>query len=149
METMNEELHSTNDELREMNTELRQRTLEAQQANAFLTSILSSVDVGVVVLDQDLDVVLWNERAQDLWGLREGEVRGQSFMTLDIGLPVAKLERSLRAVIAEPLDKREMQEITIEARNRRGLKIQCRVAQTVRLATDGAAEGVVLLMEEL
>ena len=149
METMNEELHSTNDELREMNTELRQRTLEAQQANAFLTSILSSVDVGVVVLDQDLDVVLWNERAQDLWGLREGEVRGQSFMTLDIGLPVAKLERSLRAVIAEPLDKREMQEITIEARNRRGLKIQCRVAQTVRLATDGAAAGVVLLMEEL
>jgi len=102
-----------------------------------------------VVLDQDLDVVLWNERAQDLWGLREGEVRGQSFMTLDIGLPVAKLERSLRAVIAEPLDKREMQEITIEARNRRGLKIQCRVAQTVRLATDGAAAGVVLLMEEL
>jgi two-component system, chemotaxis family, CheB/CheR fusion protein len=149
METMNEELHSTNDELREMNTELRQRTIEAQQANAFLASILARLDAGVVVLGRDMEVLLWNERAEDLWGLRAGEVQGRSFLTLDIGLPVRELEQAVRTVLAEEAEEREMHEITLQARNRRGRDIQCRVRQTVRLASDGEAAGVVLLMEEV
>jgi two-component system, chemotaxis family, CheB/CheR fusion protein len=149
METMNEELASTNEELSEMNSELRRRTLEAQRAGAFLESILSSVDVGVVVLDREMDVLLWNERAEDLWGLRSEEVRGRSFLELDIGLPVTELEQSVRALLGGEEPRQDARENTLEARNRRGRRIQCQVTQTVRLAVDGGVAGVVLLMEEL
>jgi two-component system CheB/CheR fusion protein len=149
METMNEELHSTNEELREMNRELRRRTLEAQQAGAFLGSILSSVDVGVVVLDREMQVLLWNDRAQDLWGLRAEEVQGRSFLDLDIGLPVADLEQPIQAHLAEDSSLQDARASTVEARNRRGRTIQCQVTQTVRIAPDGRVAGVVLLMEEL
>lgn len=149
METMNEELHSTNEELREMNTELRRRTLEAQRAGAFLESILASVQVGVVVLNREMEVLLWNERAEDLWGLRTEEVQGRPFVELDIGLPVANLEQSVQALLDGEKGLQDAQESTVEARNRRGRTIQCQVTQTVRLASDGRVAGVVLLMEEL
>jgi two-component system, chemotaxis family, CheB/CheR fusion protein len=148
MEAMNEELHSTNEELWEMNSELRRRTLEAQRAGAFLESILSSVDVGVVVLDRDMEVLLWNERAEDLWGLRSEEVQGRSFLELDIGLPVTALEESVRAVLDEEEGVHEAHKSTVEAWNRRGRRIQLQVTQMVRFASDGRVAGVVLLMEE-
>jgi two-component system CheB/CheR fusion protein len=53
METMNEELQSANAELQTMNDELRDRTRDIHGANAFLESILSSVDVGVVTINRD------------------------------------------------------------------------------------------------
>ena len=39
-------------------------------------------------LDAHLHIRLWSDEALDLWGLRVDEVRGQSFMSLDIGLEV-------------------------------------------------------------
>jgi two-component system CheB/CheR fusion protein len=145
METMNEELHSSNEELRDMNVELRQRTLEAQRANEFLESILASVDVGVVVLDRDLEIQLWNHRAEDMWGLRADEVRGQVFLDLDIGLPVDALEEFLAAALHDGSDDAE---IAVEGHNRRGRTILCHVQATTRLDAEGEADGVVLLMEE-
>jgi two-component system CheB/CheR fusion protein len=47
METMNEELQAANAKLQTMNDELRQRTLEADRANAFLESIVASVNAGM------------------------------------------------------------------------------------------------------
>jgi two-component system, chemotaxis family, CheB/CheR fusion protein len=145
METINEELHSSNDELREMNIELRQRTVDAQRANVFLESILSSLDVGVIVLERDLTVMLWNHRAEDLWGLRAEEVRGRSLLELDIGLPVGELRAPLRAFLHEEFAE---DEITVEARNRRGQTIECHMQATRRLDPEGEPAGIVLLMEE-
>ena len=145
METMNEELHSSNEELRQMNLDLRHQTLEAQRANDFLHSILSSLDLGVVVLDQDLDILLWNERAEDLWGLRAEEVQGCLLLDLDIGLPVKELGPPIKRLLAE--DNREDQ-ITVDAKNRRGRTIRCHITTTPRLDLDGKVVGVVLLMEE-
>ena len=54
LETMNEELQSTNEELETMNDELRERTDETLNgANAFLESVLASIQQGVVVVDRD------------------------------------------------------------------------------------------------
>ena len=87
LETMNEELQSTNDELQTINDELRERTAELDDANAFLEAILTSLRAGVAVVDRDLQVQVWNQRAEDLWGLRRDEAVGQHFLNLDIGLP--------------------------------------------------------------
>ena len=146
METMNEELQSTNEELQTVNVELRQRTDELHHANTFLQAILSSLRVGVAVLDQRCRVYVWNRRAQDLWGLQTEEVVDQSFWGLDIGLPLDQLRTPVRECLKA---KRLTQEVLLPAVNRRGRHIQCRVA-VVPLQTAGTApQGVILLMEEV
>ena len=124
LETMNEELQSTNEELQTLNDELHQRTEEANRANAFLHSIVSSLRSGAIVIDQNFNILVWNPRAEDLWGLRETEVQGRSLLNLDIGLPVDRL----RAVIRPCLSGAENRtEVLLEAINRRGKAIQCRI----------------------
>ena len=75
---MNEELQSTNDELEVMNDEQAERTIELDKANLFLEGILSSLGVGVVVLDRDQRVQVWNGNAAELWGLRRRRGRGRA-----------------------------------------------------------------------
>jgi two-component system CheB/CheR fusion protein len=145
LETLNEELHSTNEELGAMNEELQRRTLELDRLNTFMGSILGSVSVGVVVVDSDLDVEVWNERAEDLWGLRADEVRGRSLLVLDIGLPVSMLADPIRRCLSGS----DGEQLTVRAHNRRGREIDCRVFVTPLQRNDHGHDGAVLLMEEL
>jgi two-component system CheB/CheR fusion protein len=144
LETMNEELQSTNEELEASNGELQQRTSELKTSNAFLCSILACMPAGVVVVDRQLKVMIWNQRNEDLWGVRTEEAQGKPLASLDIGLPVAKLP--LAAFLA---GKEGCQETTLEATNRRGKAIKCRVTCTPFIGTSDEREGVVLLVEEL
>ena len=100
LETMNEELQSTNEELETINDELRERTAELNEVNDFLEAILTSLGLGVAVLDRDSASQVWNRRAEDLWGLRQDEAVEQHFLGLDIGLPTERLAPALRAVLS-------------------------------------------------
>jgi two-component system CheB/CheR fusion protein len=147
LETMNEELQSTNEELQTMNDEMRRRSDELNSVNAFLESVFMSLRTGVVVLDRDLRVLVWNGRAEDLWGLRPGEAEGTNFLALDIGLPVDRIKPALRASLQ---GDHPTFELTVPATNRRGRAIRCRVSGTPLL--DGAsngARGVILFMEDV
>jgi two-component system CheB/CheR fusion protein len=146
METMNEELRTTNEELQAKNQMLQERTEALHQANAFLESILASVKVGIVVIDRDFEILLWNERAEDLWGLREGEVVGRSLLSLDIGLPVEKLAEPVRDFLASGQEKGK--ELILDAINRTGKAIHIEITNTLRAGPEGDVEGVVLVMEE-
>jgi two-component system CheB/CheR fusion protein len=145
METMNEELQSTNEELQTTNEELRQRTDELNRANGFLEAILTSIQTGVIVVDQSLKVHIWNKKAEDLWGLRAEEVQGQFFLNLDFGLPIEQLKGVMRAVVAGEV---ESQEVILDATNRRGRTIRCRVTCTPLLGLNKGIQGGILLMEE-
>ncbi|MBD2771838.1 CheR family methyltransferase [Iningainema tapete] len=145
LETMNEELQSTNEELQTMNDEMRQRSEELNRVNSFLESILTSLRAGVVVVSPELHILIWNRKAEDLWGLRSDEVLMQHFMSLDIGLPVQPLLQPLRSIISEELDSYE---VVLFARNRRGKAIQCEVICTPLIRTAAELQGVILLMEE-
>ncbi len=144
LETMNEELHSTNEELETVNDELRGRTGELNSANTFLESILTSLGAAVVVLDADLNIRLWNDEAHDLWGLRVDEVRGQHFMSLDIGLEVGRLKQPLGKCLTGTSDT---EQLTVEAVNRRGKPIQCLVTCS-SLTNANGTHGVLVLMED-
>ena len=146
LETTNEELQSTNEELETINDELRQRTLELNEANAFLETILTSMGVGVVVVDRSLAVRVWNAHSSELWGLRSDEAEGENLLGLDLGLPVEKLSGALRDV----LDNGESRvELRVDATNRRGSPIDCRIV-ALPLSVDGQdVSGTILLMEEL
>jgi len=146
LETMNEELQSTNEELNTINEELRERTDELNHSNAFLNSILSSLRGGVVVVDRNNNVLIWNYMAEDLWGLRAEETKGQSLMDLDIGLPVGQLREPIRACLSQEIDKQEM---ILDALNRRGRSIKCRVAITPFRGPKGEPQGAMLIMEEM
>ena len=145
LETMNEELQSSNEELRTMNDEIVRRGDELNQVNAFLESILTSFRGAVIVTDRDLRIQVWNHKAMDLWGLRSEEVHDKPLMNLDIGFPLEKLRKPVKACLDGDSDHHEM---VIEATNRRGRPIDCRVTTTPLLGLDQKNRGVILLMEE-
>jgi two-component system CheB/CheR fusion protein len=147
METMNEELRTTNEELERRNVELQERTEEVNQTRLFLESILASVEAGIVVIDRDFEILLWNEGAEELWGLREEEVTGRSLLSLDIGLPVGELAEPVRHFLSDDVDRVE-QEIILDAVKRTGKSVVIEISNTLRAGPDGAVEGVVLVMEE-
>src|SRR4051794_20920477 len=99
LETMNEELHSTNDEFQAINEELRERSEELDTINEFMQAVLTSLHSGVIVLDRDLRVTVWNSPAEDMWGIRQNEAIDQHLLALDIGLPVDELRPALRNVL--------------------------------------------------
>ena len=144
LETMNEELQSTNEELQTINDELRLRTDEANQANAYLNSILTSIKTGVAVIDQQFNVLTWNHEAEDFWGLRTEEVEGQSFWNLDIGLPVDQLRGAIRSC----LNGADRVEAVLDTINRRGQPFSCQVTCTPLIGVDNERKGVILLMEK-
>ncbi|MGE5656705.1 MAG: CheR family methyltransferase, partial [Actinomycetota bacterium] len=144
LETMNEELQSSNEELQATNDELSKRTEEVNRINAFMKAILTSLRVGMVVLSNRLSIQLWNDRAEELWGLRLEEVQGHFFFDLDIGLPLEQLRQPIRSCQSGTSD---YQEIMVEAINRRGRTIGCRVICTP-LIVGSEQQGIILLMEE-
>jgi two-component system CheB/CheR fusion protein len=146
LETMNEELQSSNEELQTVNEELRQRTDEYNQTNIWLQTTLAILPVGLVIVGRDFGVLMWNRLVEDLWGLRADEVKGRSFLNLDIGLPVEKLKAPMRACLnREPYPS----PLVLDATNRRGKAIKCEVV--LSLFTDPIREdiGVAMLMEDV
>jgi two-component system CheB/CheR fusion protein len=145
LETTNEELQSTNDELHSTNDDFQLSSSHLDRANLYLEGIVTGLHRGVAVLARDLTVRLWNKWSEDLWGVRSDEVRGVSFSNLDIGLPVA----SLRSPIVACVEGRSaIEELTVEATNRKGQAIKCRVVCTP-LALGDSVDGVILWMEDL
>jgi two-component system CheB/CheR fusion protein len=145
LETMNEALQSTNEELDGANRELRQRGTDLARSNIFLSGILRNVPLGVVVLNGELEVELWNDVATELWGLRHDEVQGQPFFTLDIGLPVGQLRSVIDSVQASDGDAAQ---VRLAAINRRGRRIDVNVMCAAVGTGSDHARGVIVLMQE-
>jgi two-component system, chemotaxis family, CheB/CheR fusion protein len=146
LETMNAELQSTNEELQTINDELRMRTGELDEANDFLESLLVSQRGGLVVIDRDLRISVWNDRSAELWGLRPDEAPGQHFLNVDIGLPVEELRQPIKAVLTGESDH---ETVDLDATNRRGREFRCHVSLDPLLNRARQTRGVILLMEEL
>ena len=144
LETMNEELQSTNEEQRTLNVQLQQSSEDLNLVNSYFESVLTSLKAAVVVLDRALQVRVWSEKAADLWGLRQDEIEGRPFLDLDIGLPVRELRQLLRDCLAGQGE----QEANLDAVNRRGKAIRCRVRCTPHRDGKDGIDGAILLMEE-
>jgi two-component system CheB/CheR fusion protein len=145
LETMNEELSSTNEELQTINDELRDRTNDLNQVNAYMESMLTSLQASVIVLDSELQVRIWNGVSFEMWGLRAEEVEGRGFFGLDIGFPVEVLGAPVRACLAGDCPTHP---IMVEATNRRGQRIACRVRLSRLGGSDGSTQGIIVLIDE-
>lgn len=131
---MNEELATTNDELRARGGEL-------DETRHFLESVLSSLPLGVVVLDVGLRVLSWSSGASQLWGLRREEAESQQFFMLDLGLPTSTLRDSVHDCLQDGVRR----VVDVEARNRLGRSFTCQVTVS---ALDGQSGGLVIAMAE-
>ena len=145
LETINEELQSTNEELHTMNAQFRQRERELTAATAFSEAILANIPAGVIVVDSDLKVEMWSSRAQDLWGARADEVEGRNLLTLDIGLSVEQLRETIGACLA---GQSAPGKLTLDAVNRRGKAIRCKISCTPLEDPAGEIRGAILFTEE-
>jgi two-component system CheB/CheR fusion protein len=146
LQSTNEELQSTNEELQTINDELRQRGEELNEVNGLLESILTSMRGAVMVIDPDAQVLVWNQGAEDLWGLREEEVRGKNIFGLDIGLPTDHLRSAIRASLA---GARQHSVEFVDAINRRGREIACLVTVMPLHNRSRTINGVILITEEV
>ncbi|VBA61943.1 CheR family methyltransferase [Mycobacterium attenuatum] len=144
LETMNEELQSTNDELHTINDTLRERTLELDDVKNLLDSLINSVRPGMVVVDREMRVVVWNRGSEDLWGLRADEAAGAPLTSLDIGLPMESLRPLIGSAFVDP---DSFGETLLDAVNRRGRPAQVRVTCTPFRSAGDVVGGALLLME--
>ena len=90
-----------------------------------------------MVVDRQQRVQIWNDRAEDLWGVRQDEAVDHHLLSLDIGLPVEQLAGPLRSVLG---GGSEREKAMLEAVNRRGRTIQC-ATTILPLLTAGAGDG--------
>jgi two-component system CheB/CheR fusion protein len=145
LETINAELQSTNEELGTRNTEIDKRSSALDEANAALEAILTSLQSAVVVLTPELQISVWNTQAEELWGVRSEEVIGAALTELDIGLPVDQLEQPILEVLADHSARRDVE---LDAVNRRGRQVACRIRiAPLHRPDDPAASGVILLID--
>ena len=91
-------------------------------------------------------MLVWNDHAGELWGLRAEEVRGQHFLNLDIGLPVADLHQPIRLCLT---GQSAAEVVVVPAVNRRGRAIDCRVTMTALLDGDRLPDGVIVRMDRV
>jgi two-component system CheB/CheR fusion protein len=145
LETMNEELQSTNDELEAMNDDQQERSGEIDRLNLFLEGILGSLGLGVIVLDREQTIQLWNSSAGELWGLGDREVLSQHFLSLDIGFPVEQLKVAIRDALAP---EGKATDLLVDAVNRRGRSFRCRTQVMPLLDSAGQNYGAILLMSD-
>jgi two-component system CheB/CheR fusion protein len=143
LETTNEELRSANEELETTNEELRRHSDEFGSFRRHVDATMRGLDAGLIVVDAELKVHSWNRWNENIWGLREEAAIGQPFTTLDIGLPVQRLERALRRAIAES----EAVETALETVDRRGRPMKCRVRISPLVFDDRTTGGAVIMLE--
>lgn len=145
LQSINDESQSVNDELRVVNLEVNRRSDELNLVNAYMESILGSLRGGVIALDADLKVQIWDTQSSELWGLRPDEVQNLPFGSLDIGLPVMALMPLIHSCLAGTAAN---QELTLETRNRRGQPLTCKVIVTPLFGVEKTIRGVILLIEK-
>jgi two-component system CheB/CheR fusion protein len=145
LETMNEELQSTNEEMQAINRELRERGEALNDVNQFLESIMRGLRGAVIVVDQQLHVIAWNHRSEDMWGLRAAEVRNKNVFALDIGLPIEQLRGPIRSCLS---GEKELATLAVQATNRRGKPVECSVTCTPLLGKS-QIQGVIIMVDEV
>src|SRR6476660_5932075 len=93
LETAKEELQSTNEELTTVNEELQNRNDELSRLNNDLNNLLSSVNIPIVMLGNDLRIRRFTPQAE----------RALSLLPTDVGRKVTDFRLKLNVPDLEPL----------------------------------------------
>lgn len=133
LETAKEELQSSNEELMTLNDELKTRNLELGEVNSDLSNVLSSVQVPIVIVDNELRVRRVTPTAEKLLNILPADLnRKVTDFKPSIDLP--SLEDLLRTSI-ESLSTIEKE---VQDREARWYTLRIRPYRTIDHKIDGA-----------
>ncbi len=102
--TAKEELQSTNEELVTVNEELDGRNIELSQLNGDLNNLLNSVQLPIIMLQEDLTIRHFTPRATQLFNLIHS----------DIGRPITDIKANITITHMEERLLQVMDKITLE-----------------------------------
>ena len=140
LETAKEEIQSTNEELHTTNDELRRRNAELDLVNNDLTNLLSSMNIPILMLTNDLQIRRFTPMAQRLF----------NFIPTDTGRPLSDIRTNLNLPDLEPL----ILEV-LETLNVKELEVQTLtgVWYTLRIrpyrTTENRIDGVVIVLLDI
>ena len=132
METAREELQSTNEELITVNDELESRNQELSEMNNDLNNLLSSINIPIIMLGNDLRIRRYTPRAERIWNLISG----------DIGRPITNLKpnievNNLKENILDVIDRLEIKEIEVKDNEQNWYSMKIRPYRTIENKIDG------------
>jgi two-component system CheB/CheR fusion protein len=107
LETAKEELQSTNEELTTLNEELSNRNLEIMQMNGDLNNLLSSIQLPIVMVDNNLAIRRATPTAREAFNITDRDV-GRRMTELKPNIDVPNIEKLFHEVI-DTLTVRERQ----------------------------------------
>jgi two-component system CheB/CheR fusion protein len=107
LETAKEELQSTNEELTTLNEELSNRNLEIMQVNGDLNNLLSSIQLPIVMVDNNLAIRRATPTAREAFNITDRDV-GRRMTELKPNIDVPDIEKLFHEVI-DTLTVRERQ----------------------------------------
>ncbi len=140
LETAKEELQSTNEELQTVNEELQNRNDELSQLNNDLNNLLSSVNIPIIMLGNDLRIRRFTPMAEKIMNL----------IATDVGRPITDIKpnlkiQDLRQSIARVIDTLEIHENDVEDNGGRWYSMRIRPYRTL----DNKIDGVVLVFLDI
>jgi two-component system CheB/CheR fusion protein len=98
LETAKEELQSTNEELTTLNEELSNRNLEIMQINSDLNNLLSSINIPIVMVDNNLTIRRATPTARHAFNISDIDI-GRRMTELKPNIDVPDIDKLLREVI--------------------------------------------------
>jgi two-component system CheB/CheR fusion protein len=138
LETAKEELQSTNEELATVNDELQNSNLEANRVNNDLNNLLGSVQIPIVMVDNELNVRRFTPGAQRFFSLIPSDI-GRSLMDIKAKVEVPRLDERIREVI----DTLHLSERVVQDAEGRWCALRIRPYRTKDNKIDGAVLALV------
>jgi two-component system, chemotaxis family, CheB/CheR fusion protein len=135
LETAKEELQSTNEELATINEEHEIRNQELITANNDLSNLLSSVELAIVILREDMSIRRFTPAARQLLNLIDADV-GRPISNIRPNVTIPDLEQRVHQVIASMA----VQSLEVQDKDGHWYVLRLRPYKTL----DNRIEGVVL-----
>ncbi len=140
LETTKEELQSSNEELQTVNDELQQRNTVLTQTTNDLSNLLNSVNLPVLMLNNDLQIRHFTPPTQKLMNLRAPDV-GRPLSEIRMNLKIDHLE----PLFAEVLETLAPRELEVQDTEGHWYLLRVRPYRT----TDNKIEGVVVVLLDI
>ncbi|MGM3306483.1 chemotaxis protein CheB [Anabaena sp. WFMT] len=140
LQTAKEEVQATNEELKTTNEELHSRNLELHQVNNDLLNLLSSVNIPILILANDLRIRRFTPTAQQLLNLIPTDV-GRPFSDIRSTINVPNLE----SLLLEVIDTLNVKELEVQDQQGHWYNLRIRPYRT----TSNQIDGVVMVLMDI
>ena len=140
LETAKEEIQATNEELITTVEELRSRNLDLQQVNNDVTNLLASINIPILMLDNDLRIRSFTPMAERLFNLISTDV-GRPLSDIRVNLEIPNLEE----MILEVLDTLNTKEQEVQTQSGYWYALRIRPYRTA----ENQIEGVVMVLIDI